>query len=105
AAAGIVRAHVGRKDAIGPVLDAIDKKTDDVGKARIAAALVHLPHTPEVIAAFKHVYERVPLDVPISSQRAGIDALAEVAPLFFDSALAPWLVERAVGWKGTDTDL
>jgi hypothetical protein len=105
AAAAVVLARIGRKDAVPLVLEALDKKTEDIGKARIARALVHLPHDKELIDAFKRVYERAPLDVPISRERAGIDALAEVAPSFFDSTLAPWLVERAVGWKGTDTDL
>lgn len=105
AAAAVVLARIGRKDAVPLVLEALDKKTEDIGKARIARALVHLPHDKDVIDAFKRVYERAPLDVPISREHAGIDALAEVAPSFFDSTLAPWLVERALGWKGTDTDL
>jgi hypothetical protein len=104
AAAAVVLAHIGRSDAIPLVLGALDK-SDAVGQARITLALVHLPHEPKVLDAFKKAYGSLPLDVPISREDAGIDVLAERAPFFFQNAWVPWLVDRAVGWKGTDTDL
>jgi hypothetical protein len=104
AAAAIALARIGREDAVAAVLDAMDR-SDEVGKARIARELVHLPHGPKVVDAFKKIYVTSALDVPITKTHAGIDALAEVAPAFFDASLVPWLVDSALGWQGTDTDL
>ncbi|MBW2454885.1 MAG: hypothetical protein JRI68_10255 [Deltaproteobacteria bacterium] len=101
--AAIVLANVGRADATETVLDAL-AKTDPVGKGRIALHLAKLPHSDELVEAFRATYEQSPLDLSISAQHHGVAALIWVVPDFLDPTLTPWIVERAMALTGNDTE-
>lgn len=104
AAAAVVLASIGRADSVEAVLEAMDQ-TDDVGKGQIALALPLLPASEETLKRFKAVAEATPLDLNITLRHHGVAALFDAAPEFFDPQLTPWMVEQAIGLRGTDTAL
>jgi hypothetical protein len=104
AAAAVLTATLGRRDAEAAVIDALGH-TDELGKGKVALALPHLPPSAAVRGAFRKVYEASPLDLDVSAEFHGVEALLRAAPAFLDAELTPWLVDRAVAMQGTDTEL
>lgn len=93
--AAIILGSIGRADAVGPMVEVLKGENDDATKALIARELPKLPATPESIAAFKAVYEGLPLNAQIPPGQPALESLTEAAGQFFDPSLVDWLVKRA----------
>jgi HEAT repeat protein len=93
--AAIILGSIGRADAVGPMVEVLKGENDDATKAVIARELPKLPASPESIAAFKTVYESLPLNAQIPPGQPALESLTEAAGQFFDPSLVEWLVKRA----------
>jgi HEAT repeat protein len=93
--AAIILGSIGRADAVGPMVEVLKGENDDATKAVIARELPKLPASPESIAAFKSVYESLPLNAQIPPGQPALESLTEAAGQFFDPSLVEWLVKRA----------
>jgi len=93
--AAVILGSIGRADAVGPMVDVLKAETDDPTKAIIARELPKLPATPDSVAAFKAVYDALPLNAQIPPGQPALEVLTEAAGQFFDPGLVDWLIHRA----------
>ncbi|MFZ5895277.1 MAG: HEAT repeat domain-containing protein [Myxococcota bacterium] len=93
--AAVILGSIGRVDAVGPMVEVLKGENDDSTKAVLARELPKLPATPESIAAFKAVYDGLPLNAQIPPGQPALEALTEAAGQFFDPSLVDWLIRRA----------
>jgi HEAT repeat protein len=104
-AAAVVLGAIGRPDATGPMIQALESATDDVTRAVIARELTKLPSKPEVVKAFQTAFDKVSPTalMPPSGQNAR-SQLLEAAAHFYDPSLVPWLIKQIKDAKGGDNE-
>jgi len=104
-AAAIIIATVGRKEAVGPMLQAIEKG-NDLTKAIIARELPKVPKSPEVVQAFQKVYDRLKkkLNLTIPPGAYARETLAESSSNFFDANVGEYMIKDALKLKGPGID-
>jgi hypothetical protein len=93
ARAAAILGAIGRTEGIAPLLTALAAAKEDADKVPLLNALVLLPHTPEVKAAFKDGFSALSATASYEGQNASM-ALSEGATLFFDPAMTDMLVSR-----------
>ena len=103
-AAAIILATIGRGEAAGPMIEAMDK-SDDLSRAIIARELAKLPGSPETVKAFQSAFEKTPLSLSIPPGAGARESLLESAVTFFDPSFTPWIVRTAQGMKGEESDI
>jgi hypothetical protein len=89
----------GRRRAEPVLLEALKRAKTVEERAAIALQLSHVPASTAGIAAFKQVVATTPIDNLLAAQ------LVEAAATFRDSALVPWLLERADKQRGAPDDV
>jgi HEAT repeat protein len=104
-AAAVVLGAIGRPDAAGPMMAALDAADSDVTRAVIARELTKLPTKPEIEKAFQAGFEKVSPTalMPPAGQNARAQLL-EAAAHFFDPQLVPWLMTQIRGAKGGENE-
>jgi HEAT repeat protein len=104
-AAAVVLGAIGRPDATGPMLAALDSAGDDVTRAVVARELTKLPPKPEVVKAFQAAYDKVSPTalMPPAGQNAR-SQLVEAAAHFYDPQLVPWLLKQIKDAKGGENE-
>ena len=104
-AAAVVLGAIGRPDAVGPMVQALDAADNDVTRAVVARELTKLPSTPESQKAFMAAFEKIAPAalMPPTGQNARAQ-LMESASHFYDPQLVPWLLKQIKGAKGSDND-
>jgi hypothetical protein len=104
-AAAVVLGAIGRPDATGPMLQALEAADADVTRAVIARELTKLPSKPEVVKAFQTAFEKVSPTalMPPAGQNARAQ-LMEAAAHFYDPQLVPWLLKQVKEAKGGETE-
>lgn len=95
AAAGVLGA-AGRREAIAPLIAALEATKDDAELVALADQLVRIPAGPESKEAFKKALRRAPL--------ASVPLLSESAGRFLDPTLIPWMLATASSLKGAAAD-
>jgi hypothetical protein len=103
--AAIVLGAIGRPDAIGPMISALDSADTDVTRAVIARELTKLPPKPESVRAFQAAFEKISPTtlLPPAGQNAR-SQLAEAAAHFYDPQLVPWLLKQVKEAKGGENE-
>jgi HEAT repeat protein len=104
-AAAVVLGAIGRPDAVGPMVQALETAENDVTRAVVARELTKLPSTPESQKGFIAAFEKISPGalMPPSGQNARAQ-LMEAASHFYDPQLVPWLLKQIKGAKGSDND-
>src|SRR6185295_620326 len=104
-AAAVVLGAIGRPDATGPMIQALESATDDVTRAVIARELTKLPSKPEVVKAFQTAFDKVSPTalMPPAGQNAR-SQLMEAAAHFYDPQLVPWLLKQIKEAKGGENE-
>jgi len=103
--AAIVLGAIGRPDAIGPMIAALDSADSDATRAIIARELTKLPPKPESERAFQAAFEKVSPNtiLPPAGQNAR-SQMMEAAAHFYDPQLVPWLLKQVKEAKGGDNE-
>lgn len=102
--AAIIVGSIGRPEAVGSMVAALQAETDEPTKAVIARELAKLPPTPESTAAFKNALEGLSPNAEIPPGQPAGEALIEASSMFFDAGLVDWLLERAKAARGDADD-
>jgi hypothetical protein len=104
-AAAVVLGAIGRPDAVGSMVQALDSADNDVTRAVVARELTKLPSTPESQKAFMTAFDKIAPGalMPPSGQNARAQ-LMESASHFYDPLIVPWLLKQIKGAKGSDND-
>ena len=104
-AAAVVLGAIGRPEAVGPMVQALDSADNDVTRAVVARELTKLPSTPESQKAFMAAFDKIAPAalMPPTGQNARAQ-LMEAASHFYDPQLVPWLLKQIKGAKGSDND-
>jgi hypothetical protein len=102
--ASIVLGTVGRPEALPAMRQALEKADNDTNRAVIAREMAKIPPTPESKQAFKSTFEKISLDSVVPPGMNALEMLSESAGQFYDSAMVPWLLERAEATKGGGED-
>jgi len=104
-AAAVVLGAIGRAEAAGPMMRALETADSDVTRAIIARELTKLPPQPEMERAFQAAFDKVSPTalMPPSGQNARAQ-LMEAAGRFYDPQLVPWLLKQIKQAKGGEND-
>jgi hypothetical protein len=104
-AAAVVLGAIGRAEAVGPMVQALESADNDVTRAVVARELTKLPTTPESQKAFMAAFDKIaPATLmPPTGQNARAQ-LMEAASRFYDPQMVPWLLKQIKGAKGSDND-
>jgi len=104
-AAAVVLGAIGRPDATGPMLQALESADADVTRAIVARELTKLPSKPEVVKAFQTAFDKVSPTalMPPAGQNARAQ-LMEAAAHFYDPQLVPWLLKQIKEAKGGENE-
>ncbi|HEX9297006.1 MAG TPA: hypothetical protein VF881_14280 [Polyangiaceae bacterium] len=104
-ASAVVLGAIGRPEAAGPMMQALDGADSDVSRAIIARELTKLPTKPEIERAFQSAFEKVSPTalMPPGGQNARAE-LMEAAAHFYDSQLVGWCLKQISGAKGGENE-
>jgi HEAT repeat protein len=104
-AAAVVLGAIGRPDATGPMLQALESADSDVTRSIIARELTKLPPKPEVVKAFQAAYDKVSPTalMPPAGQNAR-SQLMEAAAHFYDAQMVPWVLKQIKDAKGGENE-
>jgi HEAT repeat protein len=96
--------NIGTKDCLQPMLDAI-AAGEPVIKATVASQLSNVPFDDTVKTTFKDIYLKTDVALKIPPDSYAKEALIEAAISFFDQETMGWVLQDAVGLKGTKEDV
>jgi HEAT repeat protein len=91
---------VGRDEALGPLMKALQTANSDVDRAVVARELAKLTPTPETLKAFQAAFDKVSPATLIPPGQSARTQLIEEAAHFYDPSLVPWLLKQAKATKG-----
>lgn len=85
---------LGRAEAVGPVLAALNSATDDTTKASIAMTLTLLPASADSQKAVMTVFERVGNTATLPNGSPARMSLAQAIADWMDPSVVPWLLKQ-----------
>lgn len=102
--AALILGTIGLPDALAPMMEILKTSKNDVNRAVIARELAKIPATATSKEAFQAAFEGLSLETNIPPGANALQSLAESAGQFYDSAMIPWMLERAKKTAGSGDD-
>jgi hypothetical protein len=98
--AASVLGAMGWPQATSPMLRALESADSDVTRATIAAALLRLATTPEIVEAYKATYARIDPTSKLDEFNFVRPFLLGCAGYLLDSSMVPWVLDQVRNSRG-----